>query len=216
MKKLKDRQEAANLLVEKLKKDYFISGEKHNVIVISVPRGGIVIGKIISQEFGYDFGLIIPRKLTAPNNPELAIGAIIDQNNFVLNNDIIERLNITKKEIDLEKEIQLKEIENRQIKYNIYEKKYQDKIIILVDDGVATGSTILISLKKIKQDKPKELILCTPVIPESSYNFLIEYCDKIVYLIKEQNFLFGSVGQFYNDFRQMEDKEIQNLLYDSS
>lgn len=213
MKKLKDRQEAAFLLVEKLKKENIIKGEKNNVIVISVPRGGIVLGKIIAEELGYDFGLIIPRKLTVPQNHELAFGAIIDKNNFALNNDIIKKLNITEKEIEGEEEIQLEEIENRRKKYgNMYEKKYKDKIIVLVDDGVATGYTILISLIKINQQEPKELILCTPVIPDTTFEFLNKYCDKIMYLIKEPDFLFSSVGQFYNEFRQIEDEEIERIL----
>ncbi|MDQ6723642.1 MAG: hypothetical protein M3Z01_05185 [Thermoproteota archaeon] len=214
MKKLKDRQEAAFLIVEKLKEENIIKEEgKNNVLVISVPRGGIVLGKIIAEELGYDFGLIIPRKLTVPNNHELAFGAIIDKNNFALNDDIIKKLNITEKEIEGEKEIQLEEIENRRKKYGkMYEKKYKDKIIVLVDDGVATGYTILISLIKIKQQEPKELILCTPVISDTTCEFLNKYCDKIMYLIKESDFLFSSVGQFYNDFRQIEDEEIERLL----
>jgi len=85
-------------------------------------------------------------------------------------------------------------------------------VIFLVDDGVATGYTVLISLKKIKQEKPKELILCTPVISDTRYDFLKEHCDKIFYLIKEPDFLFGSVGQFYDDFKQIEDEEIEKIL----
>jgi putative phosphoribosyl transferase len=212
LKKLKDRQEAGLLIAEKLKNDNIIKGEKNNVIVLSVPRGGIILGKILSKKFGYDFGLIIPRKLTVPSNHELAFGAIIDKNNFVLNNGTIERLNITEKQIEEEKEMQLKEIENRRKKYNIQDKEYNDKIIVLVDDGVATGSTILISLKKIRKQEPKELILCTPVIPDTTYDFLKEYCDKIIYLIKEQDFLFGSVGQFYDNFSQIEDEEVERIL----
>ncbi len=212
MKKLKDRQEAGLLIVEKLKNENIIKGEKNNVIVLSVPRGGIILGKIISKKLGYEFGLIIPRKLTVPSNYELAFGAIIDKDNFVLNNDIIERLNITEKQIEEEKEIQLNEIENRRKKYDIQDKAYNDKIIVLVDDGVATGSTILISLKKIKQQEPKEVILCTPVIPDTTYDFLKEYCDIVVYLIKEKDFLFGSVGQFYDSFSQITDEEVESML----
>jgi putative phosphoribosyl transferase len=212
LKKLKDRQEAGLLIVEKLKNENILKGEKNNVIVLSVPRGGIILGKIISKKLGYEFGLIIPRKLTVPSNHELAFGAIIDKNNFVLNNDIIERLNITEKQIEEEKEIQLKEIENRRKKYDIQDKAYKDKIIVLVDDGVATGSTILISLKKIKQQEPKEVILCTPVIPDTTYDFLKEYCDIVVYLIKEKDFSFDSVGQFYDSFSQITDEEVESMV----
>jgi putative phosphoribosyl transferase len=212
LKQLKDREEAGCMLVEKLKKENGIKGEKNEFLVLSIPRGGIIVGRIISKELGYDFGLIIPRKLTAPNNRELAFGAIIDKDNFVLNKEIINRLNISEKQIEIEKESQIKEIETRRKKYNFFERKYQDKVIFLVDDGVATGYTILISLKKINQEKPKEIILCTPVIPNSSYDFLKKYCNKIVYLIKEPDFLFSSVGQFYVDFKQIEDEEIEKIL----
>jgi predicted phosphoribosyltransferase len=85
-------------------------------------------------------------------------------------------------------------------------------VILLVDDGVATGYTVLISLKKINQEKPKVIILCTPVISDTRYDFLKEYCNKIVYLIKEPDYLFSSVGQFYNDFKQIEDEEIKKIL----
>ncbi len=200
------------MLVEKLIKENSIKEEKNDFLVLSIPRGGIVVGKIIAKELGYDFGLIIPRKLTAPNNRELAYGAIIDKDNFVLNDEIINRLNIPEKEIEIEIEIQLKEIETRRKKYNTVEKEYQDKVILLVDDGVATGYTVLISLKKINQEKPKVIILCTPVISDTRYDFLKEYCNKIVYLIKEPDYLFSSVGQFYNDFKQIEDEEIKKIL----
>lgn len=200
------------MLVEKLKKENGIKGEKNDFLVLSIPRGGIIVGKIISKELGYDFGLIIPRKLTVPNNRELAFGAIIDKDNFVLNKETINRLNISEEQIEIEKESQIKEIETRRKKYNFFERNYQDKVIFLVDDGVATGYTILISLKKINQGNPKEIILCTPVIPNSSYDFLKKYCSKIVYLIKEPDFLFSSVGQFYNDFKQIEDEEIEKIL----
>ena len=212
MKQLRDREEAGWKLAEKLKKENSIKGEKNDFFVLSIPRGGIVVGKIIAKELEYDFGLIIPRKLTSPSNRELAFGAIIDKDNFVLNDEIINRLNIPEKEIEIEIEIQLKEIETRRKKYNVVEKKYQDKVIFLVDDGVATGYTVLISLKKIKQEKPKEIILCTPVISDTRYDFLKEHCNKIVYLIKEPDFLFCSVGQFYNDFKQIEDEEIEKLM----
>ena len=200
------------MLVEKLKTQNSSRGEKNDFLVLSIPRGGIVVGKIISKELGYDFGLIIPRKLTAPSNRELACGAIIDKDNIVLNDEVISSLNISEREIETETEIQLNEIETRRKKYNTVEKKYQDKVIFLVDDGVATGYTVLISLKKIKQEKPKELILCTPVISDTRYDFLKEYCNKIFYLIKEPDFLFGSVGQFYDDFKQIEDEEIEKIL----
>jgi putative phosphoribosyl transferase len=80
-----------------------LSKKKNNVIVLSVHRGGIIVGKIISKKLGYDFGVIMSRKLTVPNNQELAFGAITDKNNFVLTNSIIERLNITEKQIKEEK-----------------------------------------------------------------------------------------------------------------
>jgi putative phosphoribosyl transferase len=89
----------------------------------------------------------------------------------------------------------------RRQKYNIEDKRYNEKIIVIVNSGVATGSTILKSLKKIKQQESKELILCTPVISDTSYDFFKEYCNKFVFLINEQEFLFGSVGKFYNDLR---------------
>jgi predicted phosphoribosyltransferase len=210
MEKFKNRKEAGEKLGNLIAKKYY--GEK-NIIVLAIPRGGVVIGYEIAKKINSELDIIIPRKIGAPQNPEFALGAIGFDGKFFLNPEIDET---TLNRDYLEKEIkkQREEIE-RKLKIYRGEKplpEIQNKIVILTDDGIATGSTMLAAVNSLK-GKPKKIVICIPVLPIEVYKRFQKIVDDIVCLFTPE--IFFAVGQFYEDFSQTTDEEVIKLLKES-
>ena len=215
-----DRRDAGKYLAEKIKlyiKNNFNSEAKRDVfIVMAIPRGGVIIGDIIASELNLDMDIIISKKIGAENNPELAIGAIMADGSYILNEDIVNRINISDEYIHAQIEIQKKEIERRLIEFKgkkEYHNNLKDKIIILVDDGIATGATILAAVKWIKEKQHcKKLIVAVPVAPAESniIDKLNQIADKVIVIFTPYD--FAAVGQFYEHFDQVSDKEVKEIM----
>ena len=218
--KFHDRKEAGLLLAQKLKlyiKDVFGSEAKiESFIVMAIPRGGVILGDIIASELNVELDIIICKKIGAENNPELAIGAVMADGSYIINEDIIKRINTSVGYISKQVEIQKKEIERRLMEFRgnqEYHNKLKDKIVILVDDGIATGATILAAVKWVKEKHYcKRLIVAVPVAPlESSIvNKLNQIADKVVVIFSPYD--FAAVGQFYEHFDQVSDKEVKEIM----
>lgn len=203
----RDRQEAGLLLSEKLK---HYQGKE--VIVLAVPRGGVVVAGQIAKELNCPLHLIIPRKIGAPQNPEYALGAVTLDGSIVLNPstspEILEEEKFKKY---VEKEIA--EIKRRLKKYegeNKVAPDLKDKIVILVDDGIATGSTMLAAILSAKKQSPKKIVVVVAVLPRETLYKLQRKVDEVVYL--EAPEVFYAVGQFYQDFSQSTDEEVIEIL----
>lgn len=215
-----DRREAGKYLAEKIKlyiKNNFNSETKRDFfIVMAIPRGGVIIGDIIASELNIDMDIIISKKIGAENNPELAIGAIMADGSYILNEDIVNRINISDEYIYTQIEIQKKEIERRLIEFKgkkEYHNNLKDKIIILVDDGIATGATILAAVKWIKEKQHcKRLIVAVPVAPAENniLDKLNQIADKVIVIFTPYD--FAAVGQFYEHFDQVSDKEVKEIM----
>ena len=205
MTKLKNRSQAGKKLAEKIKQ---ILNEK-NVIVLAVPRGGIIIGKEIAKKLDCSLDVIISKKITPPNSPEYAIGAIT-HDGMIYQNQNWDRFS---KEFEFQKEINKKKEE---VKRRIEEYRgnsdydFGDKTIILVDDGIATGATIFVLLQWLVKHKVNKIILAIPVIPSDTYEKMKPLVDNIVTLQIPKEFY--SVGQFYEEFDQVSDKEVMAIL----
>jgi len=218
--KFLDRRDAGKYLAEKVKlyiKNNFNSEEKTDIfIVMAIPRGGVIIGDIIASELNIDMDIIISKKIGAENNPELAIGAIMADGSYILNEDIVNRTNISDEYIHTQIEIQKKEIERRLIEFKgkkEYHNNLKDKVIILVDDGIATGATILAAVKWIKKKQhSKRLIVAVPVAPAESniLDKLNQIADKVIVIFTPYD--FAAVGQFYEHFDQVTDKEVKEIM----
>jgi putative phosphoribosyl transferase len=218
--KFHDRKEAGLLLAQKLKlyiKNAFGSeAKKESFIVMAIPRGGVILGDIIASELNVDLDIIICKKIGAENNPELAIGAVMADGSYIINEDIVNRINISVGYISKQVEIQKKEIERRLMEfrgYREYHNKLKDKIIILVDDGIATGATILAAVKWLKEKHYcKRLIVAVPVAPleNSIVNKLNQIADKVIVIFSPYD--FAAVGQFYEHFDQVSDKEVKEIM----
>ena len=222
--KFHDRKEAGLLLAERLKvynRNTFGSEEeetkKESFIVMAIPRGGVILGDIIASELNIKMDIIICKKIGAQNNPELAIGAVMADGSYIINDEIVNRINTSPEYISKQVEIQKKEIERRLIEFRgnkeYNNNKLKDKVVILVDDGIATGATMLAAVKWLKEKHYcKRLIVAVPVAPlESSIlEKLNQIADKVIVIFTPYD--FAAVGQFYEHFDQVSDKEVKEIM----
>ncbi|HUV42471.1 MAG TPA: phosphoribosyltransferase [Patescibacteria group bacterium] len=204
----KNREEAGKKLAEKLK-DF---QDSQDLIVLAIPRGGLVIGKQLSLVLNCPLDILVTKKIGAPNNSELAIGAVGITGEPVINEELTSRLGIDKEYLEKEITGRKAEVERRVKEYrgNKPAVKLEDKIVIITDDGVATGATMAAAIEVIRQQEPKKIVVAIPVISRDSMPKLEEQADEIVYL--EAPLMFFAVGQFYQEFDQVSDKEVKELL----
>lgn len=183
-------------------------------LVLALPRGGVPVAFEIARELDADLDLLIVRKLGAPGQPELGIGAVIDGEvpEVVLNDDIIRHLALPVGHIHNETHRQLREIERRREEYlgGASPKPIEGRTVIVVDDGVATGGTIRTALKALRKKKPARLVLAVPVAPKDILASLAHDCDEVVCLATPEPFY--AVGAHYSDFTQTSDDEVKQLL----
>lgn len=209
----RDRNDAAEKLAERLI-DY--KGQKP--LVLGIPRGGVVVGSVLARELGGDFDIILTRKLGAPANPELAMGSVDENGNIHLNLSVISALDATKEMIEEERQAQLEVIRSRAEAYRrIYPKiPLQGRIIIITDDGIATGATMAAAIDAAKAardagpEEPERLVVALPVGPPEKVAEMEAKVDEIVCLSTPPG--FQAVGQFYESFDQVEDEDVERIL----
>ena len=214
--KFKDRVAAGEMLAALLGK--YKKEEKDAAAtpttVIGIPRGGLVVADTVAKKLSIrDFDIVISRKLTAPNNPENAIGAIMQDGSVYLENTLVESMNVSNQYLEMEKSEQKKEIDRRMGLYRPErDKEYNIKgrTVILIDDGAATGATIIAATAWIKKQNPKRLIIALPVAPSQVKMTLKQQADELEIIYAPSN--FASVEQFYQDFDVVSDQEIIKLL----
>ena len=231
----KDRKQAGKLLAKKLKKfksNLPAGRQGTDVVVIGITRGGGVVAKEISRSFNLPLDIIVIKKIGAPQTPELAIGAIgppatlslakrTGPNSVVFwDEDLIKRLNIDEEYKNRAKEIksfERGELENflrngRSIGKLRTSKplNVKNKKIILVDDGVATGSTVIAAVKFFRKEKSKEVVLAVPVIAKDTFLNIKKYFDAVVALQIEGQLY--AIGQFYKEFPQVDNREVMKLI----
>ena len=202
-----DRVEAGKRLALSLK-DF--SGKKG--VVLAIPRGGVVVGSVIAKALHLPLDVIIPRKLGAPDNPELAIGAVAEDGTAILDAKLIKYLGVSREYIKEETERQKNEIERR-LKLYRQDTSYPDLEgldVIVVDDGIATGSTMKAALASVKNRGAASVTVAVPVGPPSTIQELNEMADRVVCLYMPE--FFQAIGEFYDDFTQTSDEEVIEML----
>lgn len=203
----KDRHEAGIKLAEQLKK---YKGNK-DVIVLAVPRGGIEIGYEVAKFLNSEFDIIVTKKIGLPDDDEFAIGSVGPDKKVLLNEETIRIYNVSKEYINQSTKEIGKEIERR---YKAYRGKYElpnlkNKIVILTDDGIATGFTTKAAINYIKSQNPNKIILAVPVAPAGFAN---EIKKEVEFFCLHSTNLFFSISQFYDYFPQLTDEEVKNYL----
>ncbi|HHW91432.1 MAG TPA: phosphoribosyltransferase [Firmicutes bacterium] len=202
-----DRYEAGRRLAEKLS-----HYQGQNPLILAVPRGGIPVAREILRVTGGRLDLVIPRKLSAPQNPELALGAVAPDGTVVLEERIVTKLGVSQEYIREEVARQLAEIQRRLQRFRGGRPfpSLDGEIVIVVDDGVATGATLRAALRMVRGKGARSLVLAVPVGPPETIAALGREVDELVCLATPENFY--AVGQFYRDFTQTSDREVEALL----
>ena len=198
----------ANVLADFFKKE----SKKAPVTVLAIPRGGVIIGDAIASKFSQsEFDIIVPRKLGAPNNPELAIGAVMQDRTAYYNERLIQTLHVSKEYLDSEIDQQVQEILRRISLYRNAFKPYNiaGRSVVVVDDGIATGATVMVVVKWIKKYDPESVLIAVPVAPEDTVAKLSTEGTPVQVITTPSS--FGSVGQFYEDFHQVTDEEVKEI-----
>jgi putative phosphoribosyl transferase len=187
---------------------------QQSTVILAIPRGGVIIGDIIASELDAKLDVVVSRKIGAPYNPELAIGAVMPDGSYFINQEIVNMLNIPEEYIQIQAHEQVKEIDRRLMSYRgskEYDNEFEDKIVVLVDDGIATGATMLASAQWIKNKQHcKKLVIAVPVAPRKILDDLNQVADEVIVLYSPLS--FEAVGQFYQDFSQVSDNEVKEIM----
>ncbi len=184
----------------------------HDPLVLAVPRGGVVVGAVLAQELGAELDVVLSRKLRAPDQQEAALGALGEDGSVYLNPDIGEWANKWAGYIEEERARQVTEIERRtQLIRKVRPRaSIVGRSVIVTDDGIATGSTMIAALQWTRTHDPSELIVAVPVASPDRLAKVSEYCDKVFALLTPKD--FWAVGQYYEEFEQVEDEQVIDLL----
>ncbi len=202
-----DRKEAGRLLGAALH-----SLKNAQAVVLGIPRGGVVVAREVSGFLKVLLDIVLSRKLGAPRNPELAIGAISETGKIFLDDSIVAHVGADKEYIDREASRQFSEIKRRTeiFRKALPKTPLERKAVIIVDDGLATGATMQASLWAARQEKPLKLIAAVPVASGEAIGRIADYCDEVICLRRPD--FFGAVGQFYVNFDQTTDEEVISIL----
>jgi len=203
----RDRRDAGRQLSERLRH----YKDREGVLVLALPRGGAVTGKEVARAISAPLDVLIVRKLGYPGQEELAIGAISETGATVFNQRVISH-GVSEKYIEEAISVQKKEIDRR---INLYRggkrlENLEGKIIILVDDGVATGATMKAAIATLNREKIGKLVVAVPVAPPETAEEFREVADELVCLITPEDFM--AVGGYYQDFTQVTDDEVAEIL----
>ena len=203
-----NRAEAGRELAGSLKK----YADREDVIVLGAPRGGVPVAFEVATRLGVPLDIFVLRKLGVPGHEELAFGAIASGDVRILNRETIEALGLTGLDIERVTRREKMELERRETTYRGGRPPLDVRglIVILVDDGIATGSSMRAAIRALRQMNPAVLIVATPVAPRATCNRLRSEVDELVCL--EMPEPFYGVGQFYDDFSEVSDEEVTDLL----
>jgi putative phosphoribosyl transferase len=204
-----DRAEAGQRLAERL-----VEYADQDPVVIGLPRGGVVVAYEVARSLRAPLDILVVRKLGAPYQPELGIGAVVDADKpqVSLYDDLVRRLGVTREHIDREVQEQVEEIRRREREYRGTRPplEIRGRTVVVVDDGIATGSSVRAALRALRARQPAKLVLAVPVAAPESLAMLEREADDVICLAAPS--WFRAVGQFYRDFGQTTDGEVVDLL----
>ena len=220
--KIKNRESAGNILAETLK-DVLKNDARQDIIVIGLPRGGLVMAEMIATKLSCNLDMMISKRLRAPHNEEVAIGAITEDGTTYLNETLIDELKISDEYINNEIFYQLQEIKRLTEMYYQGKETFmdgkdittKDKTIVIVDDGAATGSTIMATVRSLRKTySPKRIIVAITVSPRSTVDLLRrEDVDHVEVITSPVDHNFRSIEQFYQNFDQFTDNQVLDIIH---
>ena len=208
----RDRHDAGSQLAERLDNKY----GGRNPLVLGIPRGGVVIGSVLARALKGELDIVLTRKLRAPGNPELAMGAIDEMGNTYLNKVVVDFLRVSDEIIEEERALQLQVIRGRAESYRRIHPRIplKDRTVILTDDGMATGATMRATILTVRAGGPTKLVVALPVGPPGPVTEIERDVDEMACILTPAD--FTAVGQFYVSFDQVDDEEVERILSDFS
>jgi putative phosphoribosyl transferase len=210
--KFRDRIDAAEILAERLTESFNnLKINRQEAVILGIPRGGVIIADIVARKLSTGFDIIIGRKLGAPENKELAIGAVMEDGTSYINRYLVDALLITQEYIEKEKLEQQNEIKRRKTLYRkTSDYGIEKRVVTLVDDGIATGATIIAAARWIRKQRPKLLLLAVPVAPSQTVHLLRQEADFTEVVVSPDN--FNAVGEFYANFDPVADENVIEVM----
>jgi predicted phosphoribosyltransferase len=183
-----------------------------DVVILALPRGGVPVAAEVAKALGKPFDLLLVRKLGLPGWEETAMGAIASGGTVVMNDDLVEQLRVPDAEIDAAIRRETRELERREELYRGGRPPAEvtGKTVLVVDDGIATGATMLAALRLLRRQRAGRIVVATPVAPPDTVERLARDADEVVTLAEPEP--FGAVGRWYEDFSQTTDDEVRRLL----
>ena len=204
----KNRIDAGQQIARKLKK---YKGQK-DTIVVALPRGGVVNGYEIAKFLNLPLDIIISKKIGAPGNEEFAIGSVNQDGTAILNDELVKMYNISPLYIKEETERVKRKVEEKWkiLKGDARPTDFTNKTVILADDGIATGYTMKSAIAYLKNKHARKIIVAVPVAPKEAIEEIKKLANEVICL--QTPFLFGAIGAFYENFKQVEDEEVKKYL----
>lgn len=204
---LRDREEAGRMLARRL-----LPYRGEDVVVLGLPRGGVVVAQPIAEALGAPLDVLVARKIGAPGNPEFAIGAVTARGSRVLNTRVLRQVLLPPGYLDEATEAQRREAARREVLFRGMRPHVplEGRTALIVDDGVATGMTVFAAIADARSEQARRVVVAAPVIAPDTYGLLQERADAVEALEVPREFY--AVGQFYENFTQTTDDEVQALL----
>ncbi len=207
----KNRIDAGKRLAEALLQ---LRGE--DLVVLGIPRGGVVVANEVAKALDAPLDVVVTRKIEAPGEPEYALGAVTQEGDVMMDRQAAESLGASPAYIDEQVRLKREEVKDRmqRLRGSAPYPGLAGKVVVIVDDGIATGSSVSAAVMSVKKRGPKEVIVATPVAPADAVQALSEDATGVVCLSTPGPFL--AIGEFYEDFSQVEDIEVKRILDESA
>jgi hypothetical protein len=204
-----DREEAGWMLVERLRGEAL-----EKPLVLAIPRGGVEVGAVLARGLGAELDVVLSRKLRAPHQPELALGAVSETGEVYLNHFASAMTDAGDAYVEAERKRQMAEIERRRglVRAVRPQAPIAGRTVIVTDDGIATGATMIAALHTVRAAGARTIIVAVPVAAPDRIDAIRPLCDRIVCLQEPE--AFWAIGQFYRDFEQVADERVLDLLRD--
>ena len=203
----RDRVEAGRRLAAGLK-----NLSNADVVVLGIPRGGVVVAGEVAKALGAPLDIVVTRKIEAPGEPEYALGAVTQEGDVIMDRQAAESLGARAEYLESQISQKREEVKERMLRFRGQEAypNLEGKVVVIVDDGIATGSSVGAAVMSVKKRKPKEIVVAVPVAPRDAVETLTEDGNRVVCLETPGPFL--AIGEFYEIFDQVDDAEVKRIL----
>jgi putative phosphoribosyl transferase len=187
-----------------------------DVVVLGIPRGGVVVANEVAKALGAPLDIVVTRKIEAPGEPEYALGAVTQEGDVIMDRQAAESLGASPAYLDDQVRKKKQEVKERmqRLRGDAPYPRLEGKVVVIVDDGIATGSSVSAAVMSVKKRRPKEVVVAVPVAPADAVEMLAREGARVVCLETPGPFL--AIGDFYGDFDQVEDLEVKRILDERS